>query len=145
MRTKKLVAITTLGLSGAVTAGLIGTSTPAIAAYDPSNLAYVRKDDMAAVVMSVDDEDDDDTFDRALERDDTSRSKSTAGTGSSRSRADGTNSHYGNDNRESRDRDVSRGDKTRDWTYDGGDRTRDWSRNHTNDRSRNDTRNGKWA
>jgi len=41
----------------------------------------------------------------------------------------------------SRDRDLSRGDNTRDWTRDGkGDRTRDWSQNRTNDRSRNDTR-----
>ncbi len=40
----------------------------------------------------------------------------------------------------SRDRDLSRGDLTRDWTWDGGDRTRDWSRNSTNDASRNDTR-----
>ena len=41
----------------------------------------------------------------------------------------------------SRDRDNSRGDKTRDWTRDGaGDKKRDWSANKTNDRSRNDTR-----
>ncbi len=40
----------------------------------------------------------------------------------------------------SRDRDKSRGDKTRDWTRDGGDKTRDKTANNTNDRSRNDTR-----
>ena len=40
----------------------------------------------------------------------------------------------------SRDRDLSRGDKTRDWTRDGGDKTRDKTANSTNDRSRNDTR-----
>ena len=41
----------------------------------------------------------------------------------------------------SRDRDRSRGDKTRDWTRDGsGGIKRDWSGGHTNDRSRNDTR-----
>ena len=40
----------------------------------------------------------------------------------------------------SRDRDISRGDKTRDWTRDGGDKTRDKTANNTNDRSRNDTR-----
>ncbi|HEX2293804.1 MAG TPA: hypothetical protein VHN37_00670 [Actinomycetota bacterium] len=41
----------------------------------------------------------------------------------------------------SRDRDRSRGDKTRDWTRDGtDDRKRDWSGGHTNDSTRNDTR-----
>ena len=40
----------------------------------------------------------------------------------------------------SRDRDQSRGDRTKDWTRDGGDRTRDFSQNRTNDGSRNDTR-----
>ena len=40
----------------------------------------------------------------------------------------------------SRDRDRSRGDKTRDWTKDGKGKRRDWSANKTNDRSRNDTR-----
>ncbi len=40
----------------------------------------------------------------------------------------------------SRDRERSRGDRTRDWTRDGGDRTRDLTPNLTNDRSRNDTR-----
>lgn len=41
----------------------------------------------------------------------------------------------------SRDKDRSRGDRTRDWTRDGdGDRTRDFSQNRTNDGSRGDTR-----
>lgn len=40
----------------------------------------------------------------------------------------------------SRDRDVSRDDLTRDFTLDGGELTRDRSANHTNDRTRNDTR-----
>lgn len=40
----------------------------------------------------------------------------------------------------SRDRDRSRGDRSRDWTRDGGDKTRDHTGNKTNDGTRNDTR-----
>jgi hypothetical protein len=50
---------------------------------------------------------------------------------------DGTNSRH---TRVSQDRDVSNGDLTKDRTMDGGDPTRDHTRNHTNDRTRNDTR-----
>ena len=63
-----------------------------------------------------------------------SRSRNT---GFSRSTNDNTRSNF---TRVSRDRDLSRSDKTKDWTRDGGSRTRDWSANRTNDRSRNDTR-----
>lgn len=128
---KKLVGLATLGLTGGVTAGLVAMTAPAAA---DMQAAVLRKDDLAQVVMTVDDDDDDD---------DTTRGGSTTvGTGSSRSRRDWTNSRY---SPLSRDRDVSRGDKTRDFTWDGGDRTRDFSRNATNDRSRNDTRRGRLA
>lgn len=134
-KTQKLVSITTLALAGGVTAGLVAWQTPALASADE---AYKRSDDTPDVVLAVDDEDDDDTFGReAASRDNTSFSRTTRGTGSSRSRRDGTNSRY---SRVSRDRDRSRGDRTKDWTRDGGDRTRDRSRGATNDRSRNDTR-----
>lgn len=94
---------------------------------DDGSLAFKRDDDAVDVIMTVDDDDDDD--------DDTSRSRAT---GNSRSRADNTNSRK---TRVSRDRDRSRGDLTRDFTRDGpGGLKRDWSKNHTNDRSRNDTR-----
>ena len=51
---------------------------------------------------------------------------------------DGTNSRV---TAVSRDRDFSRDDLTRDRTDDGrGKIKRDWTKNHTNDRTRNDTR-----
>jgi hypothetical protein len=64
------------------------------------------------------------------------------GDGGDRSRTgnsnDATNSVV---SRVSRDRDHSRGDRTRDRTHDGaGSAKRDWSDNRTNDRSRNDSR-----
>ena len=61
------------------------------------------------------------------------------GTGtSSGDQNDATNSRF---TKVSRDRDLSRADKTRDRTKDGaGTAKRDWSQNRTNDRSRNDTR-----
>lgn len=40
----------------------------------------------------------------------------------------------------SRDRDISADDLTKDRTMDGGDPTRDRTANHTNDRTKNDTR-----
>ena len=62
----------------------------------------------------------------------------TRNTGVSRNTNDNTNSRF---TAVSRDRDLSRSDKTRDWTRDGkGGLKRDWSANKTNDRSRNDTR-----
>jgi hypothetical protein len=84
----------------------------------------------------VDDRDDDDTNDDTT--DGGGGGGGTNGTGFSRSTGDSTNSRF---TAVSRDRDLSRSDKTRDWTKDGsGDRKRDWSANKTNDRSRNDTR-----
>jgi hypothetical protein len=87
--------------------------------------AYRRDDDYSEVVVQLDNDDDGgDTNSRSRY---TSRVNSNDRTGSGHSRV-------------SRDRDRSRGDRTRDWTRDGGDRTRDRTGNHTNDRSRNDTR-----
>lgn len=145
----KYVAGAAVAVTGGVVFGLIGTGIPTIAQASDSDddpTAYKRKDDMSATLETVDEEDDDDTMaglNRAamdVSRDATSVSKTTRGTGSSRSRRDHTNSRY---SPLSRDRDGSRGDKTKDRTYDGkGGLKRDWSRNHTNDRSRNDSRHG---
>lgn len=134
---KILVPLSTLGLAGAVAVGLVGAtgslSSAADQAVPGSDQAVVKREDQVAELVLVSDDDDDDTNDATNSR----VSKSTAGTGSSRSRADGTNSRY---TAVSRDRDLSRGDKTKDWTQDGGDRTRDLTPNLTNDKSRNDTR-----
>lgn len=121
---RKLLPTTLLGVAGLTAVGLIGTSASIVAT---SNEEVVKRDDDAPSLVLVADDDDDDTFD-----DDTD-----SRTGASASTNDSTRSNV---TAVSRDRDLSRGDKTRDWTRDGGDRTRDWSANRTNDRSRNDTR-----
>ena len=128
---KTLLPLGTLGIAGAVTLGVVGMTGSVTSAADRD--AYVKREETATSLVLVADDDDDDSNDGS----DTGWSKTTIGTGSSRSRADGTNSRY---TKVSRDRDHSRGDKTKDWTRDGGDRTRDLTPNLTNDRSRHDTR-----
>lgn len=111
-----------LGVAGAVTVGLIAMgNTTAVSA----NEDVAKRDEDTPQLVLVDDDDDDDT-------NDTSRN-----TGFSRSTGDNTRSNF---TRVSRDRDLSRSDKTRDWTWDGGKKKRDWSGKKTNDRSRNDSR-----
>lgn len=102
---------------------------------------YAKREDNAKEWVLVSDEDDNGDDDNRL-RDDTSRSRISAGTQHSRESSgrsgDGTRSGY---TKRSRDRDASWGDKSRDFTRDGpGDRTRDFSANLTNDHSRNDSR-----
>jgi hypothetical protein len=132
---KILLPLGTMTVAGAVALGLLGTPG-ATAADGRDDAVYVKREEkVGSLVLADDDNEDDDTNSNSRTR--SKASKSTRGTGSSRSRADGTNSRY---TKVSRDRDRSRGDKTRDWTRDGGDRTRDLTPNLTNDRSRNDTR-----
>jgi hypothetical protein len=135
----KALRLSTLAVAGATTAGLIAFTAPAIA-DDGDGLVYKRDDDSGQVVTTVDRDDDDDTNTNTGGGDGTNsntNSHAGDGTGDSRSRADNTNSRVTN---VSRDRDHSRGDKTKDWTRDGGTRTRDHSGNQTNDGSRNDSR-----
>ena len=127
---RKLLPTALLGVAGLTAFGLIGMSSPVVSSA--ADEAAKREDDAPSLVLVADD-DDDDTFDDDT-NDDTD---SPSYTGQSRDTNDNTNSRVTG---VSRDRDKSRGDKTRDWTRDGGDRTRDWSANKTNDRSRNDTR-----
>ncbi|MGA9750032.1 MAG: hypothetical protein WBQ50_21475 [Nocardioides sp.] len=126
---KVLLPLCTLGIAGAVSLGLLGINT---ATAEES--AYVKREAKADNLVLADDDDDDTNTNTGA---DTQSRSGRDGTGTSRSRADGTNSRMTG---VSRDRDRSRGDKTRDWTRDGGDRTRDLTPNLTNDRSRNDTR-----
>jgi len=124
---KKLLPIGTLGLAGLVGAGLLTLPGTTVAA-DIGDEAVTKREEGVAELVLVDDDDDDDSADN-------SRSRFT---GFSRSTGDNTRSNF---TRVSRDRDLSRSDKTRDKTYDGpGPRTRDWTANRTNDRSRNDSR-----
>jgi hypothetical protein len=127
---KKLLPIGTLGLAGLVGAGLMTLPGSTVAANLGDDVATKREDNLTELVL-VDDDDDDDTNDNS------NTSSKSRFTGSSRSTRDNTRSNF---TKVSRDRDISRSDKTKDWTRDGGSRTRDWSANRTNDRSRNDTR-----
>ena len=130
------LTLSSVGIAGLVTTGLL--ALPISSAFADDDTAIKRDEDTPDVVL-VADEDDDDTADRMAGTnsggDTNSRSRDTSGVNS----GDGTNSRS---TAVSRDRDRSRGDKTRDFTRDGAgdDRSRDWSANRTNDRSRNDTR-----
>ena len=117
---RKLLPTALLSIAGMAVIGLVGMSAPVVSST--ADEAAKREDDTPSLVLVADD-DDDDTRDTR--------------TGASANTNDNTASNFTG---VSRDRDNSRGDKTRDWTRDGGDRTRDWSANKTNDRSRNDTR-----
>ena len=109
----KTLKIATLGLAGLVTTGLIAFQAPS--ANADGDGAFKRNEDTPDVVMAVDDDDDDDTGARDRDRD--TRSKATRSnntrsknTGTSRSTRDNTNSRF---TKVSRDRDLSRSDKTR--------------------------------
>jgi len=123
---KKLLPIGTLGLAGLVGVGLMSFATTTLAA-NLGDDAVTKRDDNVTELVLVDDDDDDDSNDDTGSR----------FTGFSKASNDNTRSNF---TKVSRDRDLSRSDKTKDWTRDGGERTRDWSQNRTNDRSRNDTR-----
>jgi hypothetical protein len=121
----KLLSTGLIGVAGLVTVGLISLQAPTMSANAGDQFAK-REDETPELVLVADDDD-------ADSNDDTSRF-----TGYSRSTNDGTRSNF---TRVSRDRDLSRSDKTRDWTYDGvGPKKRDWSGGRTNDSSRNDSR-----
>jgi hypothetical protein len=110
----------------------LAMTIPAVAEVRREEAARTRADEDAYDIVAVDEDDDDATGDT----DDTGKSGGTKTSGENSK--DGTNSaHTG----VSKDRDRSRGDRTKDRTRDGaGGSTRDHSRNHTNDKSRNDTR-----
>ena len=137
-----------IGLAGAVGAGVL--AWPAAAAYSDTERVWAKRDEQSIELVTGSDDDDDDTNDRAS-RDRASRDRDTRtrDTRTRDTRTRDTRSRTGNSNDAtgsrhtavSRDRDRSRGDRTRDWTRDGaGDRTRDRSAGQTNDKSRNDTR-----
>ena len=135
----KIIRGSIVGLAGAVGAGVL--ALPALA--DPkADEVYLKRNEQAGELVTVDDdelEDDDELQLVADTRSKNTRSKNTRSR-NTRSRASRDNTRS-NVTKVSRDRDRSRGDKTRDWTRDGaGKQKRDLSANQTNDRSRNDTR-----
>lgn len=117
-------------LAGLVGAGVV--AWPAVAQArgngNGDDAAIFKRDDQAVELVAVQDDDDDDTND-----DETNNTN----TGVSNPTNDNTASNF---TAVSRDRDLSRSDKTKDWTKDGGDPTRDVTADGTNDQSRNDTR-----
>lgn len=117
-----------VGLAGLVGVGML--AFPLASTATDREAAFLKRDEQATDLVLVADDDDDDTNDDSKDSNDTD-------TGVSRSTNDNTRSNF---TKVSRDRDLSRGDKTRDWTRDGGKKQRDWSANTTNDRSRNDSR-----
>ncbi|HEX6149605.1 hypothetical protein [Nocardioides sp.] len=130
----------TLNLPAAAFAGLVTTgllALPISSAFAADDVKIKRNDDDTPDLVMVADDDEMDPAAGSnvnFKADNTNtRSRYTSGVNSN----DKTNSRH---TKVSRDRDRSRGDKTRDWTRDGGDKTRDHSANRTNDRSRNDTR-----
>jgi hypothetical protein len=124
--------ILTFALAAALAVfGLAGT---AVAASDGSDAdGVIARDEDFAGVLVVDDDDDGD--------DSGAGTGTNGGTGSFTSGVDSNDGTYSRVTPVSRDRDRSRGDLTRDRTKDGpGTSTRDRTANHTNDRSKNDTR-----
>ncbi len=120
-----------VGLAGLVGVGVL--AWPAATAVGASGEdVYLKRDEQGSDLVLVADDDNDDTNDNT-----NGTNTNGTNTGFSKATNDNTNSRF---TAVSRDRDLSRSDKTKDWTRDGGDRTRDWSVNKTNDRSRNDTR-----
>lgn len=143
-----------LGLTGLI--GLTLFALPATGTLTAENVAdrsgtdqaYLKRDDLADDLVLVADDDDDDTNSKNTRTKNT-KTRQSKNSKHSKFTKHSRNSKVSNDNTRSnvtavtRDRDRSRGDKTRDWTRDGGKLKRDWSANHTNDRSKNDTRAGK--
>ena len=114
-------------LAGALVAGPTATIAGAAGQIQRDEIVLRREDDASELVTVAGDDDDGDNTN-------TGNSGFTSG--------DDSNDRTGSGHTAvSRDRDLSRGDKTRDRTRDGaGGAKRDWSGGHTNDRSRNDTR-----
>jgi hypothetical protein len=138
MRTGIATLATTVG------AGLVVVGVGAANAGDNDQTYAKREDNVKEWIVSADDDDDGDD-DYRLKGTNTNTNTGTGisrGTHHSREDSGRSGDRTGSrHSRVSRDRDHSRGDKSRDWTRDGkGGATRDFSANMTNDRSRNDTR-----
>ena len=133
-------------LATSVGAGLVVVGVGAASASNDDQTYAKREDNVKEWIVTADDDDDDDN--NRLSGTNT-RTRTRGGThtrtrGTHHSREDSGRSGDNTGSRHtrmSRDRDHSRGDKSRDWTRDGkGGPTRDFSANLTNDGSRNDTR-----
>ena len=126
-----LIRTTIAALAALLGLGLFTMTATSSASADD---VVAKREDSANVLVSADDDDDDDDTDDGNDDSGRTGASSLSGTGVSN---DGTGSRV---TAASRDRDISKGDLTKDRTMDGGDPTRDLTQNHTNDASRNDTR-----
>ena len=128
----KTLTLSTLGIAGLVTTGLLAFTTSTSYAGDEA----VKRDDDASEIVLADD-DDDDGDDTGVTDADTDTDESDINTNTVTNTAGDTDSNDGTGAN-----DDSRSNVTKDWTKDGpGDTaTRDTSANHTNDKSRHNTR-----
>lgn len=163
----RTVKVGSIAMAGAVAFGLL--AFPTTYAANGEGKAVKRDEDSGDVVLVTDDEDDDTDTDgtgatetgdtgttgasgNTTAGDDTAGTETGTGTGTGTNTGGtdtGTETDSGDQNDPtnsrvtdvSEDRDLSRGDLTRDWTKDGkGGKKLDLTADHTNDASRNDTR-----
>jgi hypothetical protein len=130
----------TVALSGLLTAGLLALPVTAVASSSGDAKVAKRDDDGTELVLVTDDDVDDD--DTGMQKAQT-RTRTQAQTRTrTRTRTQGqTRTRTRTRTGANSGRDHSRGGPRVDWTNDGpGAKKRDWSRNHTNDRSRHNTR-----
>lgn len=131
---KKPIAAAGTGVVGLLGAGLaVSLLAWPTSTANASDVAVKRDEDTPDIVLVSDDDDDDATDNTVRARDltDTRSRASRTGNSGDRSR---TGARSGRD-------DSRSGRAVRDWTDDGpGRNNRDWTVNHTNDRSRHNTR-----
>lgn len=138
---KKTLVMAGTGVAGLVASGLAVSLLAFPADAGENDLAFKREQDTPDIVLVSDDDDDDPDDRRQARQDDDTNTAATVNTANTRT------ANTGNSRDRSRTgarsgRDDSRSNReVRDWTKDGpGGKKRDWSRNHTNDRSRHNTR-----
>lgn len=131
------LSLGTLGVAGLVAGGLMALPTAGSAAAG-SDDAVKRNEDTPELVLVADDDDDDDTQGRAQATNTNTGTRDNDNTRNTRTNSNSRNDGTGTGTRTGKD--DSRERRVKDWTRDGGDRTRDWTANHTNDRSRHNTR-----
>lgn len=141
----KLLTTATLAAAGVVLTGAV--AVPTVALGDNA----VKRDEDTPDVVLVEEEDDDDTATTGAggatttagetgTNDDTRTNTGNTDTGTETSSGDQNDPTNSRVTAVSRDKDLSQGDLTRDWTQDGpGPMTLDTSQS-TNDASKNDTR-----
>lgn len=136
----KALRLSALAIAGATATGLIGYTAPALADDGPSGVAYKRDDESGKVITTADLDDDDD---QAFKHTNTGTNTNTGGGTNTNTNTNGTGANGTNTGTRTRgaNTDHSRARVVKDFTRDGsGKRHVDHTRDHTNDRSRHNTR-----